>query len=193
MEANKYFKVIVERRIPFFTNTFSAILSCCFIFFLLLYILLYPFKYLSPELHILVIITFIPQFLAKAFYYASIIAIVSYLLVVGIRLHKKAVLSFTENFLVIRNRTLKFIIPIKSISIIYWFDIKNTEGQLTKIKLRVEEKNGNVTRFTLMYYDSQADELMNQLILYKDLFEVKFYDFDVGPDVDDDQEKNIAV
>jgi hypothetical protein len=192
MDENKYFKIIVERRVPFFTNTFTGILSCCLFFFVIVYLIFYPFKYLSPEMQFLVYLYYIPKLLAQAIYYAFIIGIGSYILVVYIRLHKKAVLSCSDDSLTIRGKALRFSIPIKSISDIDWAEIKNIEGVLKKIKLRIVERNDNVTRFTLMNYDSEADDLMNQLILYGDAFKINFYDFDTGPDIEDDEEKNTA-
>jgi hypothetical protein len=43
-----------------------------------------------------------------------------------------------------------------------------------------------------MNYDSEADDLMNQLTSYGDAFKISFYDFDLGADIEDDEEKNTA-
>jgi hypothetical protein len=95
---------------------------------MIIYLIFYPFKYLSPEMQFLVYLYYIPKLLAQEIYYAFMICIVSYILIVYIRLHKKAILSCSDNSFTIRGKALRFSIPIKSISNIYWAEIKNIEG-----------------------------------------------------------------
>jgi hypothetical protein len=181
MDTPKSFKVAVRRKVPYLTNTFLIIAGLCFLVILAFDFLFSPFKNAGQEMQSAVFYWFVPEFWKKVLVFSTIGFCVTAILYARLRYYKAAILSFSDNELVIRGRAFKLAIPIKSIRKVYCNDAATLDGQSKqKLSITIEQKRkGKATAVKLKDYN-QSDDFMEQLMKYEGL-DLKFYDFAFNP------------
>lgn len=181
METPKSFKVAVRRKVPYLTNLFLIIAGLCFLVILIFDFIFSPFKSGGQEVQAAVFYWLVPEFWKKVIIF-SIIGFCFTAVIYGLlRYYKSAILSFEDNEIIIRGKSFKLTIPIKSISRVYCNDAINHDGQSKqKLSITIEQnRKSRATALKLKDY-TQADNFMEHLMKYQGL-DLKFYDFTYNP------------
>jgi hypothetical protein len=122
----------------------------------------------------------VPEFWKKVLLFSVFGFFVSSLLFCYLRFYKTALLRFTIEEVIIRGRTIRLTIPIKTITTIYCNDAINYEGMpKEKLSITIEQKMLKATTINLKYYD-EADNFMEEFLKYEKL-NIKFYNFTSMP------------
>jgi hypothetical protein len=182
MKENIAFDIIVRRKVPYVTN-FLVKLSILFIIILFLIAPIFlPSRNQSSEMQVAYYILVIPDYIKKLLAFAAIGLLLTFVLEAVMHLHKKALLTFNPDNILINGKKIYINIPISSIYRVYCMDLKLFNGQSRdKLKIEIQDKDKKTTDIRLLYY-LQADKFMNNLISYQSI-DIKFYDFDVSDDL----------
>lgn len=181
MDTPKSFKVAVRRKIPYLTNVFLVIAGLCFLIILIFDFLFSPFKSAGQEVQASVFYWLVPEFWKMVIIFSTIGFCLTSIIYGLLRYYKSAILSFEDNDILIRGKSFKLTIPIKSIRKVYCNDATSYDGQSKqKLSITIEQKRkSRATALKLKDY-TQADYFMEHLMKYQGL-DLKFYDFAYNP------------
>lgn len=150
------FKVLVKRKIPYLTKGLGIILVVMILILILLYFFMQPSTKASYEMATAYFILAVPEWLKKASVFAGVVLIVFLPIYFAARLKISALLSLSEDSIIIKGKNLDTIIPFKNIKRIYFNDLKNFLQQpKDKMQIVVQQKDDNSIVFLLAnYYES---------------------------------------
>jgi hypothetical protein len=187
MQTENSFEVVMRTRIPYLTTFLFTLLMTFAITLVLLSFVFTPAKYQSDEMKVAYFILVVPDVIKYGLFIAGIGFITTLPLYIYLRLYQKATLVFLPETIIISGQKINITIPIERIKRLFCMDSKTPLGESKqKLTLYFERKADKTVRVKLKDY-SQADQFMNHLLKYENL-NLKFYDFDVNPDSEDNEE-----
>jgi hypothetical protein len=155
------FEVVVRRKVPYLTSFLFHVLTGLGIILVVISFFFLPAEHASLEMKTAYYILVIPQTIKGTLYFSSIgffIVLPIYLLA---RLYKKALLTFQENKIIIRGKSINLDLLIDQIAKVY---LRNTIA-FDQFIVCFEKKDKKIIRLKLKH-SVQEEEFMNRLIQY---------------------------
>ena len=153
-EKEKYYKVVVRKRVPYFTVFFYWIFIFFTACFMLVYIVMYPTKYAPAEMAFAYYEILLPEVIKKFIVFSTAGLFISCLLYLNVRLYKNAIVRFDSNQIIIRGRSINLAINVSNIKKVTIMDESTEVGGQLKEKFMVyfEQRMQKSIRIRLLYY-----------------------------------------
>jgi hypothetical protein len=185
-EKDKYYKVVVRKRVPYLTVFFYRIFLFFTVCFMLVYLIMYPIKDSPPEIALAYFNFLLPEILKKFIAFSFIGLFISGILYYKVRLYKNAVVRFAPNQIIIRGRSINLTLNINNIKKVTFMDeSKKVGGQLKeKFMVYFQQRIEKSIRLRLVNY-LQAEEFSDEFLKYEHL-EYEFINIDFSPDLENE-------
>jgi len=130
---------------------------------LLAYIFIVPSGQSTNEMQIVAVFKIIPENVQFFLLYFGVTTILLYPLYKYVKMYRRAVLTFNDQFLSIQGKNINLKIPVDTISKIYFKDPNNYRGESKEnLTIYIQEKFMNTTTLKIKNY-SNAGELITGL------------------------------
>lgn len=154
MDTPKEFQILVRRKIPYISEGLWGIVGALFLILLLFYFFMLPVKNAPGEMATGYYILVIPEWLKTLSAIALLGIIIFMPLYFAARLKKPALLTLSDDAILIKGKQLDLTIPFKNIKRIYFNDLKNLLRQpKDKMQIIIQQKSDRLTTFLLANYD----------------------------------------
>ena len=185
-EKEKYYKVVVRKRVPYFTVFFYRIFIFFTACFMLVYIVMYPTKYAPAEMAFAYYEILLPEVIKKFIVFSTAGLFISCLLYLNVRLYKNAIVRFDPNQIIIRGRSINLTINVSNIKKVTIMDESTEVGGQLKEKFMVyfEQRMQKSIRIRLLHY-LQAEEFSDEFLKYEHL-KYEFLNVDFSPDLENE-------
>jgi len=173
MDTGKSFEILIRKKIPFWSELLFGIMATCFIFLVLLYLVMSPSANSSGEIKVAYYILVVPEWLKEASAYSFIGLILLIPLYNVSKSRELATLTINNNDLTISGKKGR-ILSTESIRKIILNDVKyylRTNKKATEIMIK--QTRDRTTSFLLKDYE-QTGELIEALSEFENI-EFSFY------------------
>lgn len=160
METAKEFEILIRRKMPFISNLLYVVMIFLLAFLFMLYVVMLPAVHSksSGEMQVAYYILVVPGALKMLSSYSFFGLLIVVPLYYRARLHKPAVLRFSNNIVYIIGNKINIVIPKTRIKKVYCNDLKNAFGEPKgKLQVVIQQNVYTQTTFRLKNYEEGGE------------------------------------
>ena len=161
--SNNSYEVTIIKKIPYLTEFLFILLIPGVLTLLIAYYFMFPSGQSTNNMQIVAVLRIIPEKVQFLLLYFGLSTILLYPFYKYVKMYRRAMLTFNDQFLSIQGKNVNLKIPVDTISKIYFKEPINYRGDSKKnLTIYIQEKFMNTTTLKLKDY-SNADKLITGL------------------------------
>lgn len=186
LEETHQYEVMVRQRVPYLTLFLWRLFSFFAITALLAYLVLYPVKDVPGDIAVAYFNQLLPPILQKCIVFSFAGFFITSLLYLYIRLYKRATVTFEQDYIHIKGKSIELKLEIENIKKVSFMDDSREVGGQLKEKFVVyfQQRKEKSVRLKLVHY-LEGENFTNEFLRYPHL-NYEFLNIEFSPDLENE-------